>query len=128
MPRTPRRRAENLPRPAAAASAATDATEAAQPARPARRLRENLPRPAAPPVGVPREAPRPRRSPLAFLKKLQPRFVADIVAELRKVTWPAFSETRYLTLVVLVVAAAVGLVLGGFDIVFGWLIEKLFFD
>ena len=54
-------------------------------------------------------------------------FVGDVLAELRKVTWPSFSETRYLTLVVAVVAIATGFLLGGVDLVFGWVVEKLFF-
>ncbi len=66
-------------------------------------------------------------NPLSFVKRLWPRFIVDIVSELRKVTWPTFSETRYLTIVVAVVAIAVGLFLGGFDLFFGWIIEKLFF-
>ena len=68
-----------------------------------------------------------RRSPLASLAKLQPSFIADIVSELRKVTWPSFAETRYLTTVVAIVAGIMGLFLGGLDLAFGWAIEKLFF-
>lgn len=119
MARTPRRRASTVPTPAAAASAA------GQP----RRARENLPRPAAAPVsaGVGRVVPRRSRNPFAFLGRLQPRFLSDIVSELRKVTWPTLAETRYLTMVVAVVAVAVGLVLGGIDLLFGWIIERTFF-
>jgi preprotein translocase SecE subunit len=96
-------------------------------------VRENLPRPAAPaPVaqGLTRPTPQQpvrRRNPFAFLGKLQPRFVADIVAELRKVTWPTLAETRYLTIVVAIVAILVGAILGSLDLLFGWIIEKLFF-
>jgi preprotein translocase subunit SecE len=94
-----------------------------------RRVRENLPRPAAAPVasGVSRAPARKRRNPLAFLGRFEPRFIADIVAELRKVTWPTFAETRYLTVVVAIVAAVVGLFLGGVDLLFGWVIERIFF-
>ena len=79
-------------------------------------------------VAAPR-APRERRGwrPFAFLRRLQPRAVADVVSELRKVTWPTFAETRYLTVVVAIVAVAVGIVLGLFDLLFGWIIERLFF-
>jgi preprotein translocase subunit SecE len=129
MARTPRRRAENLPRPAAATSTTADTHDAAaKPARAPRRAGTNLPRPASAPISVPREAPRIRRNPLAFLRRLRPRFLADIIAELKKVTWPSFNETRYLTAVVIIVAVAVGFILGGVDIAFGWIIEKLFFD
>lgn len=72
-------------------------------------------------------APARRRNPLHYLRRLQPRFVADIIGELRKVTWPTFSETQYLTIVVAIVSIAVGLFLGGLDLVFGWTVERLFF-
>lgn len=95
----------------------------------ARRIRENLPRPAAAPVstGIARPELRRRRNPLGFLARLQPRAVADVIAELRKVTWPSFNETRYLTIVVAIVAVIMGLFLGGVDLMFGWIIERLFF-
>ena len=72
-------------------------------------------------------APGRRRNPFGFLRRLEPRFVTDIIGELRKVTWPTLSETRYLTVVVAIVSLAVGLLLGGLDPVFGWVIERLFF-
>ncbi|MES4791635.1 MAG: preprotein translocase subunit SecE [Chloroflexota bacterium] len=53
--------------------------------------------------------------------------VADVIAELRKVTWPSFQETRYLTIVVAIVAVVMGLFLGAVDLLFGWTIERLFF-
>lgn len=70
---------------------------------------------------------RRRRNPFGFLTRFQPRAVADVIAELRKVTWPTFSETRYLTIVVAIVAVIMGLFLGGVDLLFGWIIERLFF-
>lgn len=96
-----------------------------------RRVRDNLPRPAPAPLaaGAARPAPvaKKRRNPLSFLGRFEPKFVADIISETRKVTWPSFNETRYLTIVVAIVATAVGLFLGGIDLLFGWIIEKLFF-
>lgn len=62
-----------------------------------------------------------------MLRRLEPSFIANIVSELRKVTWPTFAETRHLTLVVAIVAVVVGAFLGGVDLLFGWVIEKLFF-
>ena len=120
MARTPRRREGTAASP-------TPGGEAA-----ARRVRENLPRPAAPAVrptaaSGEKVAPRRSRNPLGFFSKLQPRFVGDVISELRKVTWPTFAETRYLTFVVAVVAIAVGLMLGGVDLLFGWIIERIFF-
>jgi preprotein translocase subunit SecE len=97
--------------------------------------RSNLPRPrqalpSSAAEGLSRPAPaqaRRRRNPFGFLSRLQPRFVADVIAELRKVTWPSFSEVRYLTFVVAIVAIAVGALLGGLDLLFGWIMEQLFF-
>ena len=54
----------------------------------------------------------------------RPRFVMDIVNELRKVVWPSRHDTTYLTMVVIIVAIILGAVLGGIDIGFGWLIDR----
>ncbi|GIW13919.1 MAG: hypothetical protein KatS3mg062_1358 [Tepidiforma sp.] len=114
MARTQRRRA------------ATAAPEGSQPAEAQRPARPSLPRSTGAPGAIARpEAP--KRRPFGFLKRLQPRFVADVIAELRKVTWPSFQETRYLTIVVAIVAVLMGLFLGAVDLVFGWTIERLFF-
>ncbi len=83
---------------------------------------------AASPAPAPRvQPPRRRWNPFGFLKRLQPRAVADVISELRKVTWPTFAETRYLTIVVAIVAIVIGVILGLFDLLFGWLVERLFF-
>ena len=71
---------------------------------------------------------RKSRNPFGFLKRFEPRFVADIIAELRKVTWPSFAETRYLTFVVAIVAVAMGIFLGALDLGFGWIVENVFFS
>jgi preprotein translocase subunit SecE len=55
---------------------------------------------------------------------LRPRWATEVIAELRKVTWPSREDTWYLTFVVVVVAAAFGLFLGGVDMFFNWLIEN----
>ena len=98
-----------------------------------RRVRENLPRPVAASTvraapGLPAPPPARKRSPLAPLGRLRPRFLTDIISELRKVTWPSFAETRYLTVVVAIVATLVGLFLGGIDLAFGKIIESIFFN
>ena len=54
-----------------------------------------------------------------------PRFLLDIASELRKVVWPSRHETRNLTTVVLVVAIAVGAILGAVDWVFNRLLENV---
>jgi len=71
------------------------------------------------------KAPRPpkgggtarvRRGWRAFL----PRWIEDIISELRKVTWPTRNETINLTILVIVVSAAIGGLLGVIDIFFNW--------
>jgi preprotein translocase SecE subunit len=54
---------------------------------------------------------------------IQPRWAMEIISELRKVTWPTREETWYLTVVVLVVAGAIGIFLGGVDMFFNWAID-----
>lgn len=53
-----------------------------------------------------------------------PRFLADIVSELRKVVWPSREDTTYLTVVVIIVTIITGAILGGIDIGFGRLIDE----
>ena len=72
-----------------------------------------------------RAAPRvERRSGLNAVAAWRPRFVMDIINELRKVVWPSRQEATHLTVVVLIVAALVGAALGGIDIGFGWIIDN----
>jgi preprotein translocase SecE subunit len=54
---------------------------------------------------------------------LQPAWFKEIWGELKKVQWPTRQEAINLTMVVLVVSAALGLFLGGVDAAFNWLIE-----
>lgn len=119
MARTPRRR--------------TGATtqEGGQPPERRPRANDNLPRPAAtaPSAALARpQAPTRRKNPFGFLRRITPRFAGDVISELRKVTWPTIAETRYLTVVVAIVALTMGIILGLFDLAFGWMIEQLFFD
>jgi preprotein translocase subunit SecE len=46
----------------------------------------------------------------------------DTVAELKKVTWPDKDTTKNLTLVVIGISAALGVLLGGLD----WVLQQLF--
>ncbi|HWO93256.1 MAG TPA: preprotein translocase subunit SecE [Dehalococcoidia bacterium] len=64
------------------------------------------------------------RRPRGFRAILYPEWLRNIVAELRKVTWPTRQETQNLTVVVVTVAIAIGIVLGVFDFVFSWVIER----
>jgi preprotein translocase subunit SecE len=53
------------------------------------------------------------------------RFVGDIISELRRVTWPTRQETMRLTIMVLAVAAAVGVFLGLVDMGFARLFKVI---
>jgi len=55
----------------------------------------------------------------------RPRFIMDIINELRKVVWPTREDTIHLTVVVVIVTVIIGAMLGAIDIGFGWLIDKL---
>jgi preprotein translocase subunit SecE len=54
-------------------------------------------------------------------------WVTDIISELKKVTWPTWETTLYLTVVVIIVSALMGALLGGVDAAFSWFIERLLF-
>jgi preprotein translocase subunit SecE len=83
-----------------------------------------------PKLGAPRgpQQTRGARPPSQSKRKLrigQPRWFEDISSELKKVSWPSRDETVYLTSVVIVVALTVGIMLGGVDIFFNWLIDRI---
>ena len=65
---------------------------------------------------------------LGALGGWRPRFVMDIVSELKKVTWPTREDTINLTVVVLVVAVMMGALLGGLDVAFGWFVDRALLD
>ncbi len=46
----------------------------------------------------------------------------DTLAELKKVTWPDRETTKNLTIVVIAISAALGILLGGLD----WILQQLF--
>jgi preprotein translocase subunit SecE len=49
-------------------------------------------------------------------------FFGDVFSELRKVTWPTRQEASRLTLLVIALAAVMGVFLGAFD----WLFSRVF--
>ena len=59
-------------------------------------------------------------------KRSRFRFIGEIIAELKKVTWLNRREIVYLTFLVLVVTVAVGLILGAFDYGFTRFVDKFF--
>ena len=54
------------------------------------------------------------------------RFIGETISELRKAVWLTRREAAYLTVLVLIVTIAAGLVLGAIDYGFTDLIDKLF--
>jgi len=54
------------------------------------------------------------------------RFIGETIAELKKVVWLSRREVAYLTMLVLIVAIAVGLVLGVIDYGFTRLVNDIF--
>jgi preprotein translocase subunit SecE len=46
------------------------------------------------------------------------RFLREVIAELKKVTWPTREETVKLTVVVIIISILVGAFIGGLDSVF----------
>ena len=46
------------------------------------------------------------------------RFIREVIAELKKVTWPTREETMKLTAVVIVISVIVGVFIGGLDSLF----------
>jgi preprotein translocase subunit SecE len=53
------------------------------------------------------------------------RFIRDTRSELRKVVWPTREEAIRLTLIVILVSVAMGVLLGGVDYLFKWIFETL---
>ena len=54
------------------------------------------------------------------------RFIGETVNELKKVVWLTRREATYLTALVLIVAGAVGLILGALDYGFTRLVDNIF--
>ena len=57
-----------------------------------------------------------RLDPQVARRAISFRFIGETVSELRGVTWPTRQETLRLTIMVITVAAAMGFVLGVFDL------------
>ncbi len=53
------------------------------------------------------------------------RAFGDVISELRRVTWPSRQETFRLSLMVIGVAAAVGVFLGGIDFLFSRIVRVI---
>ncbi|HXQ96438.1 MAG TPA: preprotein translocase subunit SecE [Candidatus Acidoferrales bacterium] len=53
------------------------------------------------------------------------RFINEAWSELKKVTWPTREQTRNLTVLVLVISAAIGLYITVFDVLFTQVVQFL---
>lgn len=117
---TPRPTRQNAPRAGNAAEDAEGADSAAfapeaasLPARPRREIGSSRPTAG--------DAPRVQ----SLLYRLtHPRAIMAIIDELRRVVWPSRQETANLTVVVLVVAIAVGIFLGAIDFGLNRVVEE----
>jgi preprotein translocase subunit SecE len=70
--------------------------------------------------------PSPTRGEHGYFHRItRPRFVIEIIDELRKVTWPSRYETQNLTTVVVIVTIAAAVFLGATDFVFSRLLENV---
>ena len=61
----------------------------------------------------------------ATKKRPRFKFIRETIAELKKVVWLTRREALYLTSLVILVAVAVGAVLGGIDYLFSMIVDKL---
>jgi preprotein translocase subunit SecE len=52
----------------------------------------------------------------------------DIIGELRKVVWPSREDTLHMAVVVCIVTIIFGAILGGIDIGFAWLVDRVLLD
>jgi preprotein translocase subunit SecE len=59
-------------------------------------------------------------------KRSRFKFVGDIIAELKKVTWLTRREAAYLTFLVLVISFVVGVILGLADLGFSNVVQGFF--
>ena len=54
------------------------------------------------------------------------RYIGEVIAELKKAVWPTRQEALRLSIMVLVICLAIGLILGAIDFGFTNLLEKVF--
>ncbi|SRR5579884_862331 len=58
-------------------------------------------------------------------ERLTVEFFREAAAELRKVHWPTWEQARNLTLLVIAISIAVGMILGGIDYLFAKLFQLI---
>jgi preprotein translocase SecE subunit len=69
-------------------------------------------------------AARAAKGQAAARRGIAPRWVMDIISELRKVVWPKREDVMHLTVVIVIVTILIGAALGLLDIAFGRLIDE----
>jgi len=72
-------------------------------------------------MGIPVRKAKPAKvsaAPAKAKKKSKLSFFPEAIAELRKAHWPTRQDTLRLSIIVLIICVALGLILGGFDYVF----------
>ena len=77
------------------------------------------------PQGTSRAARPARRPVMPRGRSLNLQFARETISELKKVTWPTRQQTVNLTLLVVLVSVAVGIMLGVIDWVFLQLVDNL---
>ena len=70
-------------------------------------------------------SPAGRINPEAARRAFTLRYFSEAFAELRRVTWPSRQETVRLSIMVIAVAAAVGVILGVIDLGFSRLMDMV---
>jgi preprotein translocase subunit SecE len=53
------------------------------------------------------------------------KFIGEVRAEISKVTWPTRADTIRLTIIVIAISVAVGIYLGGLDLLFTQMLKLL---
>ncbi|MFQ5889716.1 MAG: preprotein translocase subunit SecE [Gemmatimonadota bacterium] len=61
---------------------------------------------------------------MAGLRDVQ-RFAEDVQAEMRRVTWPDWSQLRNATGVILIFVIILAIIIGTMDSVFNWLVRAI---
>ena len=79
---------------------------------------------------IPRTGPTPGVSarPRTGLSKYVPRFLSEVISELRKVVWPSRDDIVHLTVVICILTIIIGAILGLIDIAFGRIIDEILLD
>jgi len=59
-----------------------------------------------------------------FIQKIK-NYFQEVWVEIKKTNWPSMKENQRNVLIVVGVSVAIALFLGGLDLLFSWIIEKI---